>query len=75
MAAHLIILDLVARLTFDEEDRSGGSSLCTLPHLLVSLSLLGPNILLSSLSSNSYRLYSSFSVRDKVYTYLKLTKL
>jgi hypothetical protein len=61
--AHLILLDLITRIIFDDEYRSLSSSLCSLLHSPVASSLLGPNILLSTLSSNNLSLCSSLSVR------------
>jgi hypothetical protein len=40
--------------------------LCSLLHSLVASSLLGPNILLSTLFSNTLSLCSSLSVRDQI---------
>ena len=44
--AHLILLDLITRTIFGEEHRSLISSLCSFLHSPVTLSVLGPNILL-----------------------------
>jgi hypothetical protein len=49
-----------------KEYRSLSYSLCSFLHFLVTLSLLGPNVLLSSLFSNTLSLRSSFNVRDQV---------
>jgi hypothetical protein len=57
---------LITRITFGDEYRPLSSSLCSLLHSPVASSLLGPNILLSTLSSNTLSLYSSPSVRDQV---------
>jgi hypothetical protein len=51
---------------FGDEYISLSSSLCSLLHSLVTSSLLGPYILLSTLLSNTVSLCSSFSVRDQV---------
>jgi hypothetical protein len=64
--AHLILLDLITRIIFGDEYRSLSSLLCSLFHSPVASSLLGPNILLSTLFSNILSLCSSLSVRDQV---------
>jgi hypothetical protein len=57
---------LITRIIFGDEYRSLSSSLCSLLHSPVASSLLGPNILLSTLFSNTLSLCSSPSVRDQV---------
>jgi hypothetical protein len=64
--AHLILLDLITRIIFDDEYRSLSFSLCSLLHSPVASSLLGPKILLSTLFSNTLSLCSSLSVTDQV---------
>jgi hypothetical protein len=49
-----------------KEYRSLSSSLCSLLHSHFTSSLLGPNILLSTLFSNTLSLHSSFNVSDQV---------
>ena len=51
---------------FGEEDRSLSSLLCTFLHSPITSSFLGPNILLSTLFSNTLSLRSSLSVSDQV---------
>ena len=63
--AHLILFDLITRIIFGEF-RSLNSSLCSFLHSPVTSSLLGPNILLSTLFSNTLSLRSSFNVSDQV---------
>ena len=46
---HLIFVDLITRTRLGEEYRSVSSSLCSFLHSPVTSSLLGPNILLSTL--------------------------
>ena len=64
--AHLILPDLITLLLFGEENRSSSSSLYSLLHSTVTLSLLGPNILLLTLFSNTLILCSFMSVIDQV---------
>ena len=63
--AHLIFLDLITRKIFGEY-RSLSSSLCSFLHSLVLSSLLGPNILFSTLFSYIPSLRSSLNVSDQV---------
>jgi hypothetical protein len=57
---------LITRIKFDDEYKSLSSSLCSLLHSPVASSLLGPNILLSTLFSNTLSLCTSLSVKDQV---------
>jgi hypothetical protein len=57
---------LITRIIFGDEYRSLSSSLCSLLHSPVTSSLLDPNILLSTLFSNTLSICSSLSVRDQV---------
>ena len=64
--AHFILLDFITRTIFDEQYRSLSSSLCSLLHSSVTPSLLGPNIPVSTLLSNTLSLCSSLNVSDHV---------
>ena len=64
--AHLILLDFITRTIVGEKYRSFSSSLCSFLHSPVTLCLLGPNILLSTLFSNTLSLPSSLNVSDQV---------
>jgi len=64
-ATHLILLDLVTRIIFDEECRSLSFSLCSFLHSRVTSSVLGPNSILSTLFSNTLSLRSSLNVSDQ----------
>jgi hypothetical protein len=65
-SAQFILLDLIAGITFGEQYRSLSSSLCSYFHSPVTSSLLGPNILLSTLFSNTLSLRSSLNMSDQV---------
>ena len=65
MSTHLILLDLITRTTFGEKYCSLSSSLCSFLYYLVTISLLGPNVLLSTLFSNILSLHSSLSVSEQ----------
>ena len=64
--AHLVPLDLIIRKICDEEYRPLSSSLCSYLHSPVTSSLLGPNILLNTLFSNTLSLRFSHNVSDQV---------
>ena len=64
--AHLILLDFITRTILGGEYRSFSSSLCNLLHSPVTSSLLGPNILLNTIFSNTLSFLSSFNVSDQV---------
>ena len=64
--AHPILLDLITRTILGEEYRSLSSSLHSFLHSPVISSLLDPNILFSTLFSNTLRLRSSLIVGDQV---------
>jgi hypothetical protein len=57
---------LITRIIFGDEYRSLSSLLCGLLQSPVALCLFGPNILLSTLFSNTLSPCSSLSVRDQV---------
>jgi hypothetical protein len=57
---------LITRIIFGDEYRSLSSSVCNLLHSPVASSLLGPNIFLSTLFSNTLSLCCSLRVRDQV---------
>jgi len=63
---HPIVLDMITWTIFGEEYRSLSSSLFTFLHPLVTSSLLGPNILLSTLFSNTLSLRFSIIVGNHV---------
>ena len=64
--AHLILLDFITRKILGEQYRSSSSSLCSLLHLPVTSSVLGLNILLSTLFSCTLSLRSSLILSDQV---------
>ena len=64
--AHLILLDFITRTILGEESKSFSSSLCNLLHSPVTSSLLGPNILLITIFSNTLSFLSSRNVNDQV---------
>ena len=71
--AHLILFYLIARIIFDDEYRSLSSSFCSLLHSPINSFLVGSNILLSTLFSNSLSLRSSVNVSDQVSHPYKIT--
>ena len=64
--AHLILLDFITRTILGEEYKSFSASLCNLLHSPVTSSILGPNILLNTMFSNTLSFLSSRSVNDQV---------
>ena len=71
--AHLIILDFITRKIFGEEYRSLRFALCSFVHSPVTSSLLGPNIHLSTLFSNTLSLCSSLKASDQFSHPYKIT--
>jgi len=63
---HLILINFIICTIVGEEHSSLNSSLCSFLHSPVTSSLLGPNILLNTLFSNTLSLCSSDNVRDQV---------
>jgi len=63
--SHLILFDFVTRTILDEEYGSLSSSLCSFVHSPVTSSLPGPNILLSTLFSDTLSLRFSLNVSDQ----------
>ena len=64
--AHLILLDFITRTILGEQYKSFSSSLCSLLHSTVTSSLLGPNIVLNTMFSNTLSFLSSRNVSDQV---------
>ena len=64
--AHLILLDFIIRTILGEVYKSFSSSLCNILHSPVTSSILGPNILLNTMFSNTLSFLSSRNVSDQV---------
>ena len=63
--AHLILLNFITHTILGEEHKSFSSSLCNLLHSPITLSLLGPNILLNTMFSNTLSFLSSHNVSEQ----------
>lgn len=68
--AHFILLYFIALTLFWDEDKLCSFQLCIFSRL-PSLAVWSPNNLLSTLFSNSWKLYSSFEMNDQVSTHIK----
>ena len=64
--AHLILLDFITHTKLGEQVKSFISSLYNILHSPVTSSLLGPNILVNTLFSNTLSFLSSLNVSDQV---------
>ena len=64
--AHIILLHFITRTILGEEYKSFSSSLRILLHSPVASSLLGPNILLNTMLSNTLSFLSSRNINDQV---------
>ena len=64
--AHLILLDLISRMVLGEDYRSPSAPWCSFLNSPVISYLLNPNILISTLLSNTLCLRSSLNVNDQV---------
>ena len=70
-SAHLILLDFITQTILGEESTSLSTTLCSFLHSPVTSSLLGPNILLNTLFSNTFSLRSSPVWATKFHTCIK----
>jgi hypothetical protein len=65
--AYLVLHDVIILIISREEYKLRSSALCSLLQPRVTSSLMGPNIPLSTPSSNTLSLYSSFHIRGQVW--------
>ena len=63
---HLILRNVITRIVFGEEYRPLNFSLCSFLHFPVTSFILGQDILLSAIFSNTLSLRSSLNVSDQV---------
>ena len=71
--AHLSLIDLITRMIFGKENRAHSSSLCSLLHSPVTLSLPGLDSLLSTLLLENFSLCSFLNVSAKISHPCKIT--
>jgi hypothetical protein len=72
----VIFLDITILIKLGEEYKSCSSSLCSFLHPPVTPHFFGQNILLSTLFSNTFILYSSYITRDKIsHPYITIDKI
>ena len=69
--AHLILLDFITRTILGEDYKSFSSLLCNLLHSPVTSSLLGPNILLNTMFSNTLTSFPPAMSATKFHTHTK----
>ena len=65
-SVYLILIELIIRTILGEDYGSLSPTLCNFLHSLFTSSLLGPNILLNTMFSDTLSLRSSLSVSDQV---------
>ena len=73
--AHLILLDFITRTILGELYKSFSCSLCNLLHSPVTSSLIGPNILVNTMFSNTLSFLSSLNVRRNIPNIFKTMNL